>query len=351
MVELIILDENFGELGSITTFSGLQWTQKLNEPGSYKLITGENIDLLLAGEYIVRNDEEQLAIINLIDYDKLKKQVTASGFLFENRLNDRVIDVVQDINSNAELLMRQLITTFAVTGDKTIPYLELGTLNSLGSTIRVQTTGDELGAKLYEIAQSQDLSIRTRYDYLLNKIYFEVWQGLDRTDNQTINSLAVFSENEGNVTSVVYTKNSEDVKNFAYVAGEGEGVDRAIKEVDLTNGEDRKELWVDARDLQQGDLTTAEYQEALYQRGVEKLADYNLIQSVYFDVTENSNLIYGTDYNLGDLVTFQDDELTVDVDIRITEVTEIFEKNGVTVSVILGDENKTEIEKIKRVVT
>lgn len=48
-------------------------------------------------------------------------------------------------------------------------------------------------------------------------------------------------------------------------------MNRTIVEVDRTNGEDRRELLVDARDLSQGEQTAAQYAAVLTQRGNDKL--------------------------------------------------------------------------------
>lgn len=105
-------------------------------------------------------------------------------------------------------------------------------------------------------------------------------------------------------------------KNFAYVAGEGEGSARVIVEVDLRSSadEERREVYVDARDLQStyqddaGDehtYTADQYRALLRQRGLEKLAEYQKIETVNGDVDPNANLTYGVDFDLGDLCTYR----------------------------------------------
>jgi hypothetical protein len=351
MLEIIVLDKDFQELGSITSFSGIQWTRKTQGPGNYKMIILANyFDLVMSGEYLVIDGKDETGIVQVVDFDEMTKKVNLSGYFIEKKLDDRVITTTQNLYGKTEIVLRSLVTTFAITGDRAIPLLELGTNNNLGSTIRVQTRGPTLMEKAYSLANADNMSIKLKYDYEQKKLIFIPWKGKDRTQNQTENSFAIFSENEGNVLKASYYKNTTDYKNFAYIAGEGEGDARIVTTVDLREpGEALKELWVDAKDIRkETDMTDADYLAALQARGLEKLSEYRIIETISFDVNGNSNLIYKTDYDLGDKVTYQDDTLGVSVDLFITEVTEIYEKNQMQIVLTLGNENKTEIEKIKR---
>ena len=128
----------------------------------------------------------------------------------------------------------------------------MGNLAGLGSSTTLQNTGDEVGTKLYEFLKTQELSQRLVFDYLENTLTYEVWQGKDRTDRQTENSWAIFSDSFYNVKNAVYDRDESDCNNVAYVAGEGEGAARVITKVDIRTSaeEERRELYVDARDLQ-----------------------------------------------------------------------------------------------------
>lgn len=91
--------------------------------------------------------------------------------------------------------------------------------------------------------------MRNAYDFPTDTLRAEVWQGLDRRSSQTENPLAIFGGDEENVRLGDYTLSTRDEKNVAWVAGEGEGAERVIVEVDRSNGAPRKELWVNAADI------------------------------------------------------------------------------------------------------
>lgn len=353
MLEIIVLDKDYQELGSITSFEGIRWTRKTKEPGNYEIvILDPYFALVMAGEYLVIDGKDETGMAEIIDYDEHKKKIILTGLFIEKKLDDRAIDSEQNLSDSVENSIRSLVTTFAMTGTRAIPHLELGTNNNLGETVSLQVNGVSLMKKVYEIANTYDMSIKLKYDYLQNKLIFSVWQGKDRTQNQTENSFAVFSENEGNVLSASYYRNKSDYKNFAYVIGNDVNDIPVSVTVDLrAAGEDLKEVFIEAKDIQfnaTDGMTLAEYKDLLTQRGKEKLAEYKIVENILFEVNGNSNLLYKTDYDLGDKVTYQDDKLGVSADLIITEVTEIFEKNSQKIILLLGDDNKTEIEKVKR---
>ena len=69
---------------------------------------------------------------------------------------------------------------------------------------------------------------------------FEVWQGLDRTQGQSGNSWAVFSDRYENIQSLSYITDHSSMRNYAYIAGAGEGEARTVVTLDQTNGQPRR---------------------------------------------------------------------------------------------------------------
>ena len=52
----------------------------------------------------------------------------------------------------------------------------------------------------------------------------------------------------------------------------------------------------------------------------------------------NSNLIYKTDYDLGDKVTYKNEDLEMYVENRIVEISEVFEGNSKKIDVVFGED-------------
>lgn len=357
-MRLIVLDENFDTLGSIPLFRTLIWVRRYETIGYFELyVSKEFFDLLNIGRYLYRNDAEEIGVIQDVNYsqdDNDSREAYAKGNFAEILLADRVIESMVTLAGNIETVMRNLVNRTAIYSlekDRIIKHLRLGDASGIPGNLYLQATGDNLSDKLYEIGNTYEISHRVRYDYLTNDLAFEVWQGKDRRDSQTENSWAIFSNSFYNIRNVIYNRNSSAYKNFAYVAGAGEGNDRIIVTVDLRQpGEERKELWVDARDLQPNDENDASsYQAQLKQRGMEKLAEYRKVEMINSGVDPNANLVYKKDFDLGDYCTYINTEIGITTDKRITEIMETYEGGAVELLVTFGtDEISTVRQLIKR---
>lgn len=344
-MELIMLDKNFVPCGIIDTFSSLTWTRKYYDVGNFILqITVEDYMKIKNAQYIFSNYFDETAKIESMQYINGTdgRKVQLSGRFLEVLLYDRVINSTQNLTDTTENNCRKLVNNFAINpsvSSRKINKIKLGKVNGLGKKYLMQVTGDNLMEELYTLAKQDELSIKLYYNYVNDEIIFEVWQGKDRTDNQSENTFAIFSQNFENILNDNYSLDNTKYKNFAYVYGEGEGNERFLIEVDKTNGEDRKELYVDARDLQKDDdMTLDEYKEALRNRGIEKLTDYNKVETADYAIDPFSNLIYRKDFDLGDICTYKNEELGILVDNRIVEISEVFENGNKKIDVVFGDD-------------
>lgn len=361
-MRLTVLDEDFETLGSVPLFRTLMWIRRYEKLGCFELYTSKDyFDLLNSGCYLYRNDAKELGVIDEVNYTQDEngaRTVYAKGNFAECLLKDRVIASTVELNGTAEDGMRSLVQQTAIEPEdsgRKIKHLRLGVLSGIGGKIDAQATGDNLSEKLYEIGNTQEISHRVRYDYLTNDLVFEVWQGKDRRDSQEENSWAIFSNSFYNIQNVAYNRNSSSYKNFAYVAGAGEGNSRIIVTVDIRQtGEKRREIWVDARDLQPDDgngkvIPADTYRAILEQRGREKLAEYRKVETVNSGIDANANLIYKKDFDLGDYCTYINTEIGIATDKRITEIMEMYEGGAMELSVTFGtDEVSTVQQLIKR---
>jgi len=354
-MELLLLDKNFKICGLVDDYSSLIWNRKYYECGNFALEPNiNNLKQFKTAKYLYCKEFTETAIIETFNKKDtiIGTQASYTGRFLESILEQRVINKTQKyVNQTTEDIIRSLINTFAIkSGERAIPNLVLGERKGLGTIKTIQITGDNLLSKIYELCIEDELSISLKYDFNSNKIIFEVWQGLDRRDIQEENTWAIFSKNFENILEDEYSIDNTKYCNFAYVAGQGEGENRVIVEVNrVKEGEERKELYVDARDLQKDEETTdAEYLEILKQRGIEKLNECNKVETTNFDINTLSNLEYKKDFNLGDKVIYVNDELDFNIENRIVEITESYENGNKTINVTFGDEYN--IKKIKEVI-
>ena len=361
LTELYVLDENYQILDLIDSFITLIWNKKYYGVGSFELHCGvEYAALLQRGCYIDRKDDEETGIIEEFSYSNdtsYGKKVVAKGRFLKAMLEDRVIDIPQSFNNlPAGSVVSQLVDTFCITptsSDRKIAKLQLAAGSAIGGNITTQITGETVLNAIDNICEEQEISCNIVYDFLADQLSFRVWQGLDRTQNQMENNFATFNEEFDNISGVDYSKELHN-KNVAYVAGAGEGSERMVEIVDIRKaGETRRELYVDARDLQPTDkdsnpIPEATYRQTLRQRGLEKLKDDQVKESMDTKVDQNNGFVYGVDYNLGDIVTFVDNGIGVEAEQRVTEIYEYVEEGERRVDAVFGQGKLNLLEKIKK---
>ena len=204
-----------------------------------------------------------------------------------------------------------------------------GTLKSDAGYAQYMGIKNIHGAVTTAMARAGGLGFRVYADPAEQCLYFEMYKGTDRTESQDENARVTFSDVYFNIDRPRYEENEANYKNYAIVCGEGEGTDRTIVELDRTNGEDRRELLVDARDLfKEEGQTDAEYTAVLLQRGAEKLDEHNRIQSFEVGIKSSSQFRYKTDWDLGDIVSVKKKKWGLYMDQRVTEAKEVYEYGG-----------------------
>lgn len=214
--------------------------------------------------------------------------------------------------------------------------MKLAPARNFQATFQAQVSLKNLLTVVQAMARAGSLGFRVYADPTEQCLVFEVYQGIDRTEAQEENARVIFSDAYHNIDKPHYQENEAQYKNYAIVCGEGEGINRTIVEVDRTNGEDRRELLVDARDLSRGNQTEEQYSAVLIQRGNEKLDEHGRIQSFEAGIKSSSQFRYIEDWNLGDIVTGKQTAWGVAMEQRVTEIEEVYENNAMTVTPTLG---------------
>ena len=159
-----------------------------------------------------------------------------------------------------------------------------------------------------------------------------------------------------NIAEYTYTEDATVEQTTVYVGGQGEGVDREIIVTgNDADGVERTEVFVDARDVEQGD--TAKLTERATQ------ATIPAAQTVSATAVADANLVYGVDYNLGDIVTtnvpvkryvkssdyYDPVTETIQVNQRITEVTITRENGAEHIDLTFGDQpiTQSQIQRLR----
>ena len=359
----------FDNIGEINLFDSLVWPDKFNGYVSFELwapITEENSEYLKRGN-VLWCGGDNAAVIEIVKSsvdDKGTKTFNVKGRTLEMLLTTRIIwGTYNGTNKKSSTVMYEIVNQNCVNPSnpkRKIPFLECKIDRQLGNTITYQKTGGEVYDALTNIADNSGLGFNVLFRPREKKLIFEVIEGTDRTINQTINDPVEFSTDLEDILSSSYYSNSQDKKSVALVMGEGEGSDRKrqISGDDNSSGFLRRELYVDARDLQSESvsengttqtLTANEYKQVLIQRGDEKLDEHAAVETFEAQIRVFGDIQYefGKDYQKGDKVTVRDGQLGVVVSARITEVEEDFDDEYALI-LTFGYSYPTIMQKVKR---
>ena len=364
-----INDTAFDSIGEVNQYESLIWPDKFNGFGIFELwapITDENSQYFKKGN-ILWCGGDNAAIVEIVKSEideNGTKTYNVKGRTLEMLLTTRIIwGTYNAVNKDASTAMYEIVNQNCVNpsnANRKIPYLKLAEDLKFGGKITYQKTGGEVYDSLSTIASTYDLGFSVLFKPKTKELIFEVVEGVDRTVEQSTNDPVEFSTELEDLLSSFYYTNDQDVKNVAFVQGEGSGSLRKS----VTSGEadskgfGRRELYVDARDLQstsvdengeEQNLSPTEYTQVLTQRGDDKLSECKTTETFEAQIRVFGDVQYefGVDYKKGDKVTVRDEQLNVVVSARITEVQEEFDDEYALV-LTFGYSYPTIMQKVKQ---
>ena len=345
-MQLLALDKDFQPVGYLIPLN-LQWTREYYTIGQFSIqVAAEGYTPDMA--YLYRPDRPETGIIQKVQLtESLKGRfVQLSGYFLEAILNDKVVWPTYYASGSLPAAVVQMLRQYK--GD--IPLLDVSDAPAMQADDAWQETGGALATVAYTRLQTMQMSLRCRYDYLAGRITAEVWQGLDRTQEQSTNPFVVFSDTFRNLAQVDATLDTSNWKNYAVVAGQDEGSARKVAYADLSEGGYRRILFVDARSERwdPDEQSEAEYLESLRQRGLDALLDYQVIRSVDIDATQ-AGFTYLQDWDLGDKVDVALPDIGLAMQGRIITVHEVLKNNVSSISITLGDKKLTQLKKARMI--
>lgn len=351
-------------LGVIDVVTGLTWEEKFADAGNFELwcpLTDVNVELLQEDNLVWIGGESA----GVIEYKELStddsgvQTIHIQGRLAESYLDYRTIYPTVSVSGTASTILRTLVNSNLINpedNDRKIPNIELATdQEEVGESTSYQKTGDSVLTESSRLCDANNLGFRLQFLPREYKFVFRVYEGTDRTLDQTEVNPVLFSSELDDILESNYSHNKSELRNLAYVAGEDSGENRKVQPVGSVSGLSRRELYVDARDLQSEKedgtlIPEAEYNSMLIERGKTSLEDYKDIESFSatlrtFGVTGYE---YGVDFFLGDKVTVYDARLKVRINAVVTSVMTTYDEDGERLDIVFGYEQPTLANKLKR---
>lgn len=345
-MDLYVLNKAFEPIAVLEGYSSLIWTKRYYGYGDFELYIAADaplLDMLQKDFYIKRSDDESVMII-----EKLKIKTDAengdyfivTGRSLESILLRRVFDrqYIMNSTSSLALVVQSFFIECTTNRDSSvlhprtyrqIPNLYVDTSSSFDGTMNVQFTGDTLYSAIVAVCQPREVGFKITLSG--STMILSLYQG-DEVDVE-------FSPDFDNLISSDYSRDTSDIANDIYVAGEGEGMNRRIfrrpffnRDVNPTSGLDLREIWIDARNISSnnGEVSAPDYDKMLEQRAYDAYAEHSIQESFEAEIEPQMTFAYKADWNLGDIVTVKN-AYGVTSKPRIVEIIECWDDTGYSV--------------------
>lgn len=372
-MELYVYSSEMELQGIVEKIASLIWTRRYWSCGEFKLLvpfTEEHSRMLVKNNIIMKRGDDEAAQIRYVSITKNSQgleEIEVQGKFLIAWIGKRIIKkqiITNDTTQNILYrIVRENVTNPADTARK-IPDVSIATddedtESGVIDYTSEQYTNAQLAAET--AAKAAKLGIRMRTDARTGAHVFSVYEGRDLTAGNTAgNAPCIFSQEFDNIVEQEYTNSVENLKTTAFVGGEEkEGVARKVAEVGgSAAGQAREEVFINATDIVQEyedddgtqvSLTDAEYLALLSARGAEELEQYAETLSFGSKINTFANLIYRTDYDLGDRVTCVNKRWGIRIDVRITEIAETYQNNVEEIDITFGESLPALLTQIRQI--
>jgi len=278
------------------------------------------------------------------------KELTVLGKSLYAKAYDRIVDSITTVNLKPEQFAWNLLNGYVA---KNAPvavrynYLNLGALTTWSTdNIQTQNSYGVVGEVISKLFEAYDFGMKEAggFDDVTNTM--TLYKGRDL--RKTIEISTDFE----NLINSGYEASFADYRNYAIVLGEGEGAERTrlnyTIDGSVPTGIDRREIYVDARDLQKAgsdgsaSMTDAQYLLALKNRGQEKLKELDSVLTLKGELNVHSKLYQlGVDFGLGDTVTIRSALFGVSNSALITSIKYTYDTTGEYVEPTFGKQSPT----------
>lgn len=369
---LEVFDKNLNRLITVMHYPYTQYLRKFNSAGDFemRLYLDDVAKTIFSQGKFILFEKNVCGIVTYFglatDEDTNSQEFSIKGYTVNWLLDLRSISTTEYFSGTTAEIAVKIVNDNCVNPVNTkrkLPIIISSEPLPESASISTQITGANVREKVESLLETENMG----YEVVpiisgtkLTGFEFRILKGADRTVGNTAgNPPILFSVYMKNILTSNYIYNTNDFRNMAYVAGEGEGSQRTIVTIgDEYSGIDRVESFVDARDLQRETqtesgttktLTPEEYRATLLARGEEKLNE-QITEEVYeAEINSIDNqYVFEKDYFLGDWVTVEDRRLGLQLTAQITEaqITSLGERSILGLS--FGNYKYTTAKKLRR---
>lgn len=341
-MDIYILDEKLNTVANYDFYKSIIWSNRYYKTGDFEMIIPliKDVKEKIRQDYYIYRDRdykdriaERPKIIEKVERieNAGENSLLVSGRDVTALLERRVIYPTEILNGNYETCILNLINNHAVSPKdpkRIIDVFDIENTGLITDTIDAQVTGDTLLKYIEEVSADYKIGFRTDFSKDKKKFIFKIFKGVNRFESDSV----VISRKNNNLVKYDYINDKQKYKNMAIVAGSGEGPERKVVRLnDELMGLDRRELFVDAKDLstttsEGTTIPESEYMEQLRQRGSEKLSENKIDITNSCEIDPDGMFKFNKDFFVGDEIMCSG---YTDFRERIVETTESDTATGV----------------------
>ena len=229
----VIMNTNFERLAVVDDYISFIWTSRYYTSGDFELcvdVNEQNMALFMKDYYVVRDDDENVGIIENIVVDRnedMKEMLIVTGRFLQSILGRRIIAVQTTVNGKISACIERLINENVINPTRPARKISNFTIDNveIATTMKAQYTGKNLLETISKICETYGIGFKVTLNSD-HEFVFKLYEGIDRTYDQDENTWVIFSDKYDNLLSSEYEENYRDVVTALLVAGEGEGQDR-----------------------------------------------------------------------------------------------------------------------------
>lgn len=331
---LHIFDDTFTYRGRVENWISLTWTEEFKGEGKFTLITYDTdkyAELLRHGWYFYRNDRPTAMVSVKVERNTENNTITVCGYTALHMLSRRIIGLPYS-GLNVEESIYGLIN-----GDlRGLPYVSTAAAKGLTEEYECEIEGTVMLDGVLEILNESSYGIRANFDYKNKQNVIEVYEGVDRSYSSESGG-TVFSQEFGNLKSLVVTEDDDLFKNVAYVTGSAKDSSETIYyqciSEDAGERENWREMLVTGENQQDGE-TNEQWKKKQKQIGLKALQEHKNAKTFEVELAMD---VFGQKYELGDKVTCKSKRYGIQFDTQITQYNYEYKKGVEKVKITLGN--------------
>jgi Siphovirus ReqiPepy6 Gp37-like protein len=320
------LDDSLRRENVIEGFQSFIWAERYYSWGDFQIVTRstfENRSLLTPGTRIGMEGSYRVMTIETIEdvtEEDGTKNIKVTGRSLESILDDRVAmpgfadlttmpkwEVTGTPGWIVRYMFEQVCYAELFSANDFIPFYHTGTFLPAGTIpespdiYTISFDPASLYSSIQKVCQMWLLGFRLVKNGDSGEVYFDVYTGDDRTTDQQVNRPVVFSSDMESISKSSSLHSIAGKKTVAYIfSANGTATVYADGYDSSVSGADRRILLVMANDISLP--AGPELDAALQQKGKEELSKCREVYAFDGEISLNPRYVYGTDYNLGDLV-------------------------------------------------